>query len=91
MSTLKATEIDVRRAERAVLVSVVIANGLFTTEEKAHYSGAGCHTCADGKGATVYSGQGYTSLEASQTDKEGFVEFQICGECLNRLYYGSEQ
>jgi len=37
-------------------------------------------------GATVYDLQGYRSL----VDTE-LYEFQVCRDCINRLYYGTEE
>jgi hypothetical protein len=72
-------------------VETIIRNGIFTTEPEPHFSHLGCDTCpAPRLGATVYSGQGFLNLAAAQTDKDDFYEFQVCGDCLNRLYYGTE-
>jgi hypothetical protein len=70
------------------LIEQVIGSGLFSFDDEpyfSYFSWQGCEHCADGLGATVYDLQGYRSLE----DRE-LHDFQICGDCINRLYYGTE-
>ena len=68
------------------LIEQVIGSGLFSFDDEPHFSRQGCDHCADGLGAEVYDLQGYRSLE----DRE-LHEFQVCGDCINRLYYGTEE
>ena len=68
------------------LIQQVIGSGLFSFDDEAHFSRQGCEHCADGLGATVYDLQGYRSLE----DRE-LYDFPVCGDCINRLYYGTEE
>ena len=68
------------------LIEQVIGSGLFSIEDEPHFSWQGCEHCADGLGATVYDLQGRRSLE----DTESY-DFQVCGKCVNRLYYGTEE
>jgi len=68
------------------LIEQIISSGLFSLDDEPHFSRQGCEHCADGLGATVYDLQGYRSL----TDTE-LYEFQVCGDCIDRLYYGTEE
>jgi len=68
------------------LIEQVISSGLFSFNDEPHFSWQGCEHCADGLGATVYDLEGCRSLE----DTESF-NFQVCGACINRLYYGTEE
>jgi len=68
------------------LIEQVIGSGLFSFDDEPYFSWQGCEHCADGLGATVYDLQGYRSLE----DRE-LHEFRVCGDCINRLYYGTEE
>ena len=63
----------------------VIGSGLFSFDDELHFSWRGCEHCADGLGATVYSLQGYRSLADTE-----LYEFQVFGDCINSLYYGTE-
>ena len=65
------------------LIEQVIGSGLFSFDDESHFSWEGCERCANGLGATVYDLQGYRSLEDRR-----LYEFQICGDCINSLYYG---
>lgn len=68
------------------LIEQVIGSGLFSFDDGPTFSWQGCEHCSDGLGAMVYALQGYRSL----TDTE-LYEFQVCGDCINRLYYGTEE
>jgi hypothetical protein len=68
------------------LIEQIISSGLFSLDDEPHFSWQGCEHCADGLGATVYDLQGRRSLE----DTESF-DFQVCGDCINRLYYRTEE
>jgi hypothetical protein len=68
------------------LIEQVISSGLFSFDDEPHFSWQGCEHCADGLGATVCDLQGCLSLE----DTESF-DFQVCGDCINQLYYGTEE
>ena len=68
------------------LIEQVIGSGLFSFDDESYFSWQGCEHCADGLGATVYDLQGYRSLEDTE-----LYEFQVCGDCINRLYYGTEE
>ena len=68
------------------LIEQVISSGLFSFDDEPHFSWQGCEHCADGLGANVYDLEGRRSLE----DMELF-DFQVCGDCINRLYYGTEE
>ena len=68
------------------LIEQVIGSGLFSFDDDPYFSWQGCEHCADGLGATVYDLQGYRSLE----DRD-LYDFQVCGDCINRLYYGTEE
>ena len=68
------------------LIEQVIGSGLFSFDDEPHFNWQRCEHCADGLGATVYDLQGYRSLE----DKESY-DFRVCGDCINRLYYGTEE
>jgi hypothetical protein len=65
-------------------IEQVIAFGLFSFDDEPHFSWQGCEHCADGLGAMVYDLQGYRS----PVDTE-LYEFQVCGYCIHRLYYGN--
>jgi len=65
-------------------VRQVIASGLFSIADDAHFSWRGCDTCTEDLGATVYDGQG------RMTPRGEVYEFQICADCVNRLYYGEK-
>ena len=71
---------DVSTAE---LIEQVIGSGLFSFDDGSQFSWRGCEHCADGLGAEVYDLRGYRNLE----DRE-LYEFQVCGDCINSLYYG---
>ena len=66
----------------------VIKNGLFSVSDESYFTWRGCDCCDDGLGCDVYSVEGYEDLEHAR-DSENLVTFSICGECLNRLYYGN--
>jgi hypothetical protein len=68
------------------LIEQVIGSGLFSFDDEPHFTWQGCKHCADGLGATVYDLRGYRSLE----NRESY-EFQVCGDCINSLYYGTEE
>ena len=68
------------------LIEQVIGSGLFSFDDEPHFSWQGCEYCADGLGATVYDLQGYRSLEDTQS-----FDFQVCGDCISRMYYGTEE
>ena len=68
------------------LIEQVIGSGLFSFDDEPHFSWQGCEHCADGLGSTAYDLQGYRSLE----DTESY-DFRVCGDCINRLYYGTEE
>jgi len=65
------------------LIEQVIGSGLFSFDGEPYFSWQGCEHCADGLGAAVYDLRGCRSLE----DRE-LYEFQVCGDCIIRLYYG---
>jgi hypothetical protein len=67
------------------LIEQVIGSGLFSFEDEPHFTWHGCEHCADGLGAEVYELRGYRSLDNTE-----LYEFQVCGDCINRLYYGTE-
>jgi hypothetical protein len=67
------------------LIEQVIGSGLFSFDDEPYFSWQGCAHCADGLGATVYDLQGYRGLE----DRK-LYDFQVCGDCVNRLYYRTE-
>ena len=67
------------------LIEQVIGSGLFSFDDETHFSWRGCEYCANGLGATVFDLQGCRSLE----DTESY-NFQVCGDCINRLYYGGK-
>jgi len=67
------------------LIEQVIGSGLFSFDDEPHFSWQGCEHCADGLGATVYDLQGRRSLEDT-----GSYDFRVCGYCIDRLYYGTE-
>ena len=69
-----------------VTVADVIGSGLFSASEESYFSHDGCEHCANGLGATVYDVKGYPSLQAAHNGD--LYEFQVCGDCLNSLYYG---
>jgi hypothetical protein len=68
------------------LIQQVIGSGLFSLDDEPHFSWQGCEHCADGMGATVHNLQGHRSLE-----DRTLYEFQVCGDCINSLYYGTEE
>jgi hypothetical protein len=68
------------------LIEQVIGSGLFSFDDEPHFSWQGCEHCANGMGATVYDLQGYRSSE-----DRTLHEFQVCGNCINSLYYGTEE
>jgi hypothetical protein len=68
------------------LIEQVIGSGLFCFDDEPHFRWQGCEHCADGLGATVYDLHGYRSLEETESN-----EFQVCGDCINSLYYGLEE
>lgn len=67
------------------LIEQVIGSGLFSLADEPHFSWRGCEHCSDGL-ATVYDLQGYSSLADTE-----LYEFQICGDCIHRLYYRTEE
>ena len=67
------------------LIEQVIGSGLFPFDDEPHFRWRGCEHCADGVGVTVYDLQGYRNL----ADLE-LYEFQVCGDCISSLYYGTE-
>ena len=68
------------------LIEQVIGSGLFSFDDEPYFSWQGCEHCADGLGATVYDLQSYRSLE-----DRTLYEFQVCGDCINSLYYETEE
>jgi len=74
------TQQDVSTPE---LIKQVIGSGLFSFDDEPYFTWQGSEHCADGLGATVYHLQGCRSL----ADRE-LHEFQVCGDCIIRLYYG---
>ena len=64
------------------LIEQVIGSGLFSFDDEPHFSWRGCEYCAD-IGATVYNLHGYRNLADTE-----LYEFQVCGDCINSLYYG---
>jgi hypothetical protein len=67
------------------LIEQVIGSGLFSFDDEPYFTRQGCEHCADGLGATVYDLHGRRSLE----DTESY-DFQVCGDCIKHLYYGTE-
>lgn len=70
----------------AELIEQVIGSGLFSFDDEPHFSWPGCEHCADGMGASVYDLHGYRSLEDTES-----LDFQVCGDCIRQLYYGTEE
>lgn len=68
------------------LIEQVIGSGLFSFDDESHFSWQGCEHCANGLGANVYDLQGFRSLE-----DRTLHEFEICSDCINSLYYGTEE
>lgn len=68
------------------LIEQVIDSGLFSFDDELHFSWQGCEHCANGLGTTVYDLHGYRSLE-----DRALYEFEVCGNCINSLYYGTEE
>jgi hypothetical protein len=68
------------------LIEQVICSGLFCFDDEPYFRWQNCQLCADGLGALVYDLHGYRSLEETESH-----EFQICGDCIYRLYYGLEE
>ena len=68
------------------LIEHVIGSGLFSFDDEPHFSWQGCAHCAEGLGATVYDLQGYRCLK-----DRTLYEFQICADCINSLYYRTEE
>jgi hypothetical protein len=68
------------------LIEQVIGFGLFSFDDEPYFRWQGCQHCAGGLGAMVYDVHGYRSLEETE-----WYEFQICGDCINALYYGMEE
>ncbi len=68
------------------LIKQVIDSGLFSLSDEPHFSWQGCEHCSDGLGATAYDLQGSRSLADTE-----LYEFQVCRDCINRLYYGTEE
>ena len=68
------------------LIAQVIGSGLFSIDDEPHFSWQGCEHCANGLGSSVYDLQGYRSLE-----DRTLYEFEVCGDCINSLYYGTEE
>jgi hypothetical protein len=71
-------------------IKAVITGGLFESDPEPHFSWHGCQHCANGLGNSVYNCRGYLNLEDAQSDsnKDNQLEFELCGDCLNNLYYG---
>ncbi len=68
------------------LIEQVIGSGFFSFDDEPHFSWHGCEHRANGLGATVHDLQGYRSLE-----DRTLYEFEVCGDCINSLYYGTEE
>ena len=67
------------------LIEQVIGSGLFSFDDQPFFTWRGCRHCADGLGAEVYDLRGYRNLDSRE-----LYEFQVCGYCINSLYYGTE-
>jgi hypothetical protein len=85
-SASEATELSIPDA-----IKQVIGSGLFESSESPHFSWHGCDHCANGLGNDVYDCKGYMSLEDAQAGEDNLLEFELCGQCLNDLYYGHER
>jgi hypothetical protein len=71
------------------LIEQVIGSGLFNSSEEEHYSKRGCEYCNGGAGS-VMDVKGYRNLEEAKKGEGNLIEFELCGNCLNQLYYGEE-
>ncbi len=72
---------------KKLLIEMVMQSGLFSVGDE-YFTHSGCDYCSPGFGNTVVDVRGYRSLTDAHRDREGnLLEFRLCGECLNRLYY----
>jgi len=71
------------------IIEQVIRGGLFDYSDEPFFTWRGCSYCKGG-GADVYECSGYRSLAEAKAGYANLYEFNLCGECLNELYYGRE-
>ena len=70
------------------IIEDVIGSGLFEDEGNDFYSVRGCEYC--GEENTVRLFEGYRNLEEAHAGENEY-DFQLCNDCLNKLYYGELQ
>ena len=74
------------------IIKDVIGSGLFEEKGEPYFSWSGCDYCGtgQGRGVMVSDYKGFRNLGDAQAPNrdEKEYDFRLCGECLNKLYYG---